>query len=112
MIACFFGAFFLFSAWRMILTMLIVSVYASIACFVFPFLAPIAFGIMVILFFARIGYVLKNWRAVVAGLLVYGLAHVLLYEMQKVYSVKFYIYEALVKIIPASVISMTDNPSL
>lgn len=57
--------------------MLILGVIATIL----PFLAPIIFIIMLVLFFMRIQFVLKNWRPFLAGLIVYGIAAILLVRM-------------------------------
>ncbi|MEC4630647.1 hypothetical protein VSS86_23230, partial [Bacillus safensis] len=48
---------------------------------ILPFLAPIIFIVMLVLFFMRIQFVLKNWRPFLAGLLVYGIAAILLARM-------------------------------
>ncbi len=93
-IALFFVAYFLFTSWRMIATMIVVSIVVTAVCAVLPFLAPIAFGIMVFLFFARISYVLKNWRAVISGLLVYGLAWVLVAKQEIFYSIAYKFHKA------------------
>ena len=74
-VVIFFVLFFLATAWRMLAMMLVFSIIAFGIVSLLPFLAPVAFIIMLGLFFARIGFVLKNWRAVISGLLVYGLAY-------------------------------------
>lgn len=76
-VVIFFAVFFLATAWRMLAMMLVFSIIAFAIVSLLPFLAPVAFIIMLGLFLARIGFVLKNWRAVISGLLVYGLAYTL-----------------------------------
>ena len=76
-VVIFFALFFLATAWRMLAMMLVFSLIAFGIVSLLPFLAPVAFIIMLGLFLARIGFVLKNWRAVISGLLVYGLAYIL-----------------------------------
>ena len=39
---------------------------------IFPFLAPVAFVIMVVIFCLRLKYIVSNWRAVLAGFYMYG----------------------------------------
>jgi hypothetical protein len=64
--------FFLVTAlpllWRMILLGIVVAVVLA----VLPFLAPVAIIVMIIIFFARLGYIVEHWRPVVAGVVVYG----------------------------------------
>ena len=72
-IACSMGLF-IFYTWRRILLILITAAIAFALVFFFPFLAPVAFILMVIIFIARLSYILKNWRAVLAGFYMYALA--------------------------------------
>ncbi len=65
---------FLFYTWRRILTILITALIAAGLVAIFPFLAPIAFIIMVVIFLARLGFIIENWRAVVAGFYMYAVA--------------------------------------
>lgn len=65
---------FIYYAWKRVATILITAAIAALLVAVMPFLAPIAFIIMVIIFFARLGYIIENWRAVVAGFYMYGVA--------------------------------------
>lgn len=65
---------FIFYTWRRILTILITAVIAFALISFFPFLAPVAFIIMLVIFFARLGYIMDNWRAVLAGFYMYGMA--------------------------------------
>ena len=70
-----FAGYFLITAWSMLATMLIFSVVVGSLVAAFPFLAPFAFVLMIILFFMRIQYVLKNWRPILAGLALYGFVY-------------------------------------
>lgn len=72
-IACSIGLF-VFYTWRRILIILITAAIAFALVAIFPFLAPVAFILMVIIFIARLSYILKNWRAVLAGFYMYALA--------------------------------------
>ena len=72
-IACSMGLF-IFYTWRRILLILITAAIAFALVSFFPFLAPVAFILMVIIFIARLSYILKNWRAVLAGFYMYALA--------------------------------------
>lgn len=65
---------FIFYTWRRILTIIIFAAVACILVGIFPFLAPVAFILMVIIFLARIQYIIRNWRAVLAGFYMYALA--------------------------------------
>lgn len=65
---------FIFYTWRRILTILITAVIAFALISFFPFLAPVAFIIMLVIFFARLSYIMGNWRAVMAGFYMYGMA--------------------------------------
>ena len=65
---------FIFYTWKRILTILITAVIAFALISFFPFLAPVAFVIMLLIFFARLGYIIENWRAVLAGFYMYGMA--------------------------------------
>lgn len=83
----------------MIYMMLAFSLIAGGLCAVFPFLAPVAFIIMIVLFIARIGFILKNWRAVISGLMVYGLAFVLYFRMDWLNTLYRPIYRGLATIV-------------
>ncbi len=65
---------FIFYTWKRILTILVTAVIAFALISFFPFLAPVAFILMLIIFFARLGYIIENWRAVLAGFYMYGMA--------------------------------------
>jgi hypothetical protein len=65
---------FIFYTWRRILTILITAIIAFALISFFPFLAPVAFIIMLVIFFARLSYIIDNWRAVLAGFYMYGMA--------------------------------------
>lgn len=58
-IACSMGLF-IFYTWRRILLILITAAIAFALVFFFPFLAPVAFILMVIIFIARLSYILKT----------------------------------------------------
>lgn len=65
---------FIFYTWKRILTILVTAVIAFALISFFPFLAPVAFILMLIIFLARLGYIIENWRAVLAGFYMYGMA--------------------------------------
>lgn len=65
-------SFFLFTSIKMVWKMLIFMSILAIVLAVLPFLAPVAIIVMIILFFMRIGFVMENWRPIVAGLVLYG----------------------------------------
>ena len=73
-VLAFFALFFLFTGGAMIYNMIIISVIVGGILAIFPFLAPIAFIIMAILFFMRIHYVISNWRPVLCGIILYATA--------------------------------------
>lgn len=111
-----FAAFFLITSWQMIATMIFVSIIVTAVCAVLPFLAPVAFVIMVFLFFARIGFVIKNWRAVLAGLMVYGLAAILMFRMEWMYRAENFVYvnvlAPVMSFVPKSAFGFLANPNL
>ena len=72
-IACSIGLF-VFYTWRRVLLILVTAVIAFALVTIFPFLAPVAFILMIIIFIARLRYILNNWRAVLAGFYMYALA--------------------------------------
>lgn len=65
---------FVYYTWQRVLMIIIMAVVAFGLVSVFPFLAPVAFILMVLIFLARISYILHNWRAVLAGFYMYFLA--------------------------------------
>ena len=67
-------ALFIFYTWKRILTILVTAVIAFALITFLPFLAPVAFIIMIIIFLARLGYIIDNWRPVLAGFYMYGMA--------------------------------------
>jgi hypothetical protein len=97
--------FFLITSFKMLKSMLVWMIVLGVISFVLPFLAPVIFIIMIILFFMRIGYVVKNWRPFVSGLLLYGIAGGLigrssyLYESYEVSSTSSMIEGAIVSIL-------------
>ena len=68
----FIAGLFLFYTWRRILFILITAGISFILLHLFPVLGPIAFIIMLLVFLYRIGYIIQNWRAVMAGFYMYG----------------------------------------
>ncbi|GAA0338440.1 hypothetical protein GCM10008967_30900 [Bacillus carboniphilus] len=78
--------FFLVTSFKMLKSMLMWMVVLGVISFVLPFLAPIIFIIMIVLFFMRINYVVKNWRPFVSGLFFYGIAGGLMGRSSYLYS--------------------------
>jgi hypothetical protein len=70
--------FFLITSFRLLRTMLFYMLILGGISAIFPPLAPIILIVMIVLFIMRIGYVFRNWRPFVGGLLVYGAAGVIL----------------------------------
>lgn len=66
---------FLAFTWRKICTIVIIATITVGLIKALPFLAPIAFIIMVVIFFMRIKYILSNLPAVIAGFYMYGIAY-------------------------------------
>lgn len=66
---------FLYYTWKRLLTIILMALIATGLVSIFPFLAPIAFIIMLILFLARLGYIIEHWRAVLVGFYMYGAAY-------------------------------------
>lgn len=62
---------FLYYTWSKIWTIVLTAIVVSGAVAMFPFLAPIAFIAMLVLFFMRIDFILTNWRAVLTGFYMY-----------------------------------------
>lgn len=77
-----YGLFFLVTSIKMMWRMLVIMLVAGLLVFAFPFLAPVVFVIMVILFIARIKYVFDHWRPITAGLFIYGTAIPLYFRSQ------------------------------
>ncbi|KXY32628.1 hypothetical protein AT269_16980 [Bacillus cereus] len=73
--------FFIITSFKLLKKMLFFMLILGIIAAILPFLAPIIFIVMLVLFFMRIQFVLKNWRPFLAGLLVYGIAAILLARM-------------------------------
>ena len=63
---------FITFTWRRIMYIVITAAVTMLLISIFPFLAPIAFIIMVVIFFLRLKYIAANWRAVLAGFYMYG----------------------------------------
>lgn len=70
--------FFLITSFKLLKRMLFYMLILGAISVILPFLAPIIFIVMLVLFFMKIQYVLKNWRPFLAGLFVYGIAFSLL----------------------------------
>ena len=66
--------FFLYYIWRRILSILLSAILCIAIIALLPFLAPIAFVIMVILFFRRINYFFDNFPVMLVGFYMYGVA--------------------------------------
>ncbi|HHT7188632.1 TPA: hypothetical protein ACTZ5N_001898 [Bacillus cereus] len=73
--------FFIVTSFKLLKKMLFFMIILGIISVILPFLAPIIFIVMLVLFFMRIQFVLKNWRPFLAGLIVYGIAAILLVRM-------------------------------
>ncbi|MDR4985967.1 hypothetical protein RGU74_20320 [Bacillus cereus] len=73
--------FFIITSFKLLKKMLFFMLILGIISVILPFLAPIIFIVMLVLFFMRIQFVLKNWRPFLTGLLVYGIAAILLARM-------------------------------
>ncbi|WP_270877741.1 hypothetical protein, partial [Paenibacillus aestuarii] len=70
--------FFLVTSFKMLKKMLIYMLILGAISAAIPVLAPVIFIVMLVFFIMRIGYVIKNWRPFVAGLIVYGGAGIIL----------------------------------
>ncbi|MFI8575337.1 hypothetical protein ACIGEL_06450 [Rossellomorea aquimaris] len=70
--------FFLVTSFKLLKSMLLWMIVLGVISIVLPFLAPVIFIIMIILFIMRIGYVVKNWRPFVSGICLYGIAGILI----------------------------------
>ena len=68
-----FAVFFLITAWEMLSMMLFFTIIIGVLTAIFPFLAPIAVVLMIFFFLARIQFIFSNWRAVLAGFVLYGM---------------------------------------
>lgn len=65
-------AFFLITSFQMLKSMLFWMLILGGISTILPILAPIIFIIVIILFFARIGFILSNIRPFIGGLILYG----------------------------------------
>ncbi|WP_141669514.1 hypothetical protein [Megasphaera sp. DISK 18] len=63
---------FITFTWRRIMYIVITAAITLLLISLFPFLAPIAFIIMVIIFCLRLKYIVSHWRAVLGGFYMYG----------------------------------------
>lgn len=66
--------FFLYYSWKRILSILLSAILCIAIVALLPFLAPIAFVIMVILFCRRINYFFDNFPVMLVGFYMYGVA--------------------------------------
>ncbi|BCC10472.1 TPA: energy-coupling factor transporter transmembrane protein EcfT [Bacillus cereus] len=73
--------FFIITSFKLLKKMLFFMIILGLISVILPFLAPIIFIVMLVLFFMRIQFVIKNWRPFLAGLLIYGIAAILLTRM-------------------------------
>lgn len=64
---------FIAFTWRRIMYIVITAAITVLLISLFPFLAPVAFIIMVVIFCLRLKYIVANWRAVLAGFYMYGI---------------------------------------
>lgn len=64
---------FIAFTWRRIMYIVITAAITVLLISIFPFLAPIAFIIMAVIFFLRLKYIISHWRAVLAGFYMYGI---------------------------------------
>ena len=69
--------FFIVAGWSMFWSMIAFSIVAGAIVAALPFLAPLAFILMIGLFIWRIKFIISNWRAVIAGFIVYGFCYTL-----------------------------------
>ena len=106
-ILCFFILFFLVTAWEMMINMILFSLAAGAIVFLLPFLAPVAFIIMVLLFLVRIEFIITNWKPVLAGFFIYGLAY-LLYKESYFLTPIFKLGVSLIQFIPDMIKSMVN----
>jgi hypothetical protein len=70
--------FFLITSFKLLKSMLLWMLILGGISIVLPFLAPVIFIVMLILFLMRIGYVIKNWRPFLSGMVLYGIAGALI----------------------------------
>lgn len=63
---------FIAFTWRRIMYIVITAAITVLLISIFPFLAPVAFIIMVVIFCLRLKYIVAHWRAVLAGFYMYG----------------------------------------
>jgi hypothetical protein len=71
-------AFCLITSFKLLKKMLLWMLVLGGFSFLFPFLAPIIFIIMVVFFILRIGYVITNWKPFLSGVFLYGLSGILI----------------------------------
>lgn len=81
--------FFLITSFKLLKSMLLWMLILGVISLLIPFLAPVIFIIMIVLFIMRIGYVIKNWRPFVSGIFLYGISGALIGRSAYLYSYGF-----------------------
>lgn len=74
------GIFFLVTSFQLLKSMLFWMLILGGISVVFPPIAPVIFVVMLIFFFMRIGFVIKNWRPFFYGIIFYGWMGFLAYD--------------------------------
>jgi hypothetical protein len=97
--------FFIATSFKMLRSMLFWMIILGLISVILPFLAPVIFIIMVVLFFMRIGYVITNWRPFVSGLILYGFSAFLIARSFYFYNYAYQVSGAMVEGLIASVLS-------
>lgn len=77
--------FFLLTSFKLLKTMILWMILLGTVSILIPFLAPIIFIVMVILFIMRIGFVKNNWKPFLSGICFYGYMGLLIYRSQQYY---------------------------
>ncbi|NLP52430.1 hypothetical protein [Bacillus sp. RO1] len=70
--------FFLVTSFKLLKSMLFWMIILGAISIVLPFLAPVIFLVMIVLFILRIKYVIVNWRPFVSGIFLYGIVGVMI----------------------------------
>lgn len=73
--------FFLITSFQFLKSMLVYLIILTGAMIVFAPLAPIILVMVIVLFLLRIHYVYEHWRAMLAGLILYGVTGLFLYQV-------------------------------
>lgn len=77
--------FFLLTSFKLLKTMILWMILLGTVSILIPFLAPIIFIVMVILFIMQIGFVKNNWKPFLSGICFYGYMGLLIYRSQQYY---------------------------